>query len=297
MSESKYNHGGSNKIKVSATEISVPKLSFHGNQTTRRGGQELPTNFVDWSKNIKLHLEKEFPFEGQFIELNSYYSYPEPDLIEILDKVAIPQLVENEGNNNLEQINAAKAENKRIKELNRITMARNDNAYKLHDEKLRKVPEKREAMFSAMLPTISEGSLARMEHMVENFRENVIGNRDPKGLWDAVVATHSVINSGVKYLDSFEALKTLVNMRMHRSEEPYLYRDRLQRQLTVYNTISGEDKLEINSQLMACIFFKGLDGRFDKFSNDTLNDAIREIKQFPNNLEGIYTYANQFVSM
>ena len=115
MSESKYNHGGSNKIKVSATEISVPKLSFHGNQTTRRGGQELPTNFVDWSKNIKLHLEKEFLFEGQFIELNSYYSYPEPDLIEILDKVAIPQLVENEGNNNLEQINAAKAENKRIR--------------------------------------------------------------------------------------------------------------------------------------------------------------------------------------
>jgi hypothetical protein len=231
---SKYNHGGSNKIKVSATEISVPKLSFHGNQISKRGGQELPTNFVDWSKNIKMYLEKEFPFEGQFIELDAYYEYPEPDTIEILDKVLIPDLVEDEeGGSNRAEIKAAKAEYKRIKEINRISKSRNDNAYKLYDEKLRKVPEKREAMFSAMLPTISEGSLARMEHMVENFREDVIVKRDPKGLWDAVVSTHSVINSGVKYLDSFEALKTLVNMKMHQREEPYLYRDRLQRQLTI----------------------------------------------------------------
>ena len=58
----------------------------------------------------------------------------------------------------------------------------------------------------------------------------ILAKRDPKSLWDAIVETHSTINSGVKALDSFEALKNLVNMKMHRGEQPYLYRDRLRRQ-------------------------------------------------------------------
>lgn len=301
MSDGKYNNNNSNtggvtsgKFKISATDVHVPKLIFNSN--TRRGSMELPTYFVDWSKQMKLYLEKEFPFDGQFIELKHYYAYPPPEILELEDKVAIPQWTEDDnGNNNEQDIKAAKIENKRIKEANRLVKSRNDNAFKLYDEKLRKSNEKKESMFTSIYSTLSEGSIARMEHLVENFKDEILAKRDPKSLWDAIVETHSTINSGVKALDSFEALKNLVNMKMHRGEQPYLYRDRLRRQLEIYETVSGDSGLEIDTQMMSCIFFKGLDGRFEKFSTDTVNDAVRNIKQFPNSLEELYTYANQFV--
>jgi len=270
--------------RVNIKKTSNGKLES-GSQVIKLNWDSKGSNWSAWLKHIIETIETLFPLDGTFIKNNKYYEYPRPKTIPM---ERLPTSPANDATGEeielygivCSEINQRNEENKIIN--NRKLQKFSD----LQDGQLQINIE----IWNVIWNTISPSSKDRVRQQdgFSEFENQV--EKDPLKLIEHLRVSHALSKSGAEIVDQLNAFRKVVNIQIRTSETTFEFRDRLERAHEVH--VAESPGSDLQQDMLAAIFFTGLDGRFNQFKLDTLNKASSGVQTFPATLDAVYTLAN-----